>query len=216
MRWRLEQDRLFPMAGTRLSFQTFGATGKQTQGPQTVLGVVMRDAIWSQFDQLCEGLGLAVTDLDISSFRLWNLWQQAAGAAAVASSEQGVVWLSLLDGGLTIVIFKGQVPIFLRNKPIPVSKPGEAIPRIRADYVLNELTSSLLYCQEQHPKLAPKQLVLIGQDLPPGLGKEIQQTAQLEVSHVGWEQAEALGWTRAFDHPPVDLLEAVAGLAGAA
>ncbi len=216
VRWRLEQDRLFPMAGTRVAFQAFGTAAKSAAGPQTVLAVVMRDAIWSQFDQLCERLGLAVVDLDISSFRLWNLWQQGTGSAMTSSSDHGMVWMSLLDGGLSVVIVKGQMPIFLRNKPIPPSKPGETVPRIRTDYVLNELTSSLLYCQEQHPKLAPKRLVLVGQDLPAGLGKDIQQTAQLEVSHLGWEQAEALGWNRAFDHPPVELLEAVAGLAGAA
>lgn len=217
VRWRLEQERLFPMAGTRVAFQAFGHKAKHTPVPQTILAVVIREAILSQYDQLCERLGLSVVDLDISSFRLWNLWRQGAGRAETSHDvEKGIVWLSLLDGGLTITVFQSHVPIFLRNKPIPPSRPGEILPRIRTDYVLNELTSSLLYCQEQHPKLAPKRLVLIGQELPPALGKDILQTCQLEVTDMEWTQAESLGWNQPFDHPPTELLEAVAGLAGAA
>lgn len=216
VRWRLEQERLFPMAGTRVAFQVFGDAGKGMKQPQTVLAVVMRDAIWAQFDQLCERLGLSIIDLDISFFRLWNLWQQSSRSPDLASVDHGVVWMSLLDGGITIAIFKSRAPVFLRTKPIPPSKPGEPPARIRTEYVINELTSSLLYCQEQQPKLALKRLVLVGQDLPPSLSKELGQSVQMDVAEVGWAQAEALGWREAFDRPPVELLEAVAGLAGAA
>ncbi len=216
VRWRLEQERLFPMAGTKVAFQTFGAAAKGAKGPRTVLAVVMRDPIWAQYDQLCERLGLSLVDLDISSLRLWNLWKRGPGGAHAMPSGQGLVWLSLLDGGMTIAIFKDGMPIFLRTKPIPPNRPGEVIPRVRTEYVLGELTSSLLYCQEQHPKLALKQLILIGQDLPPALGKDILQTCQVEVTDLGWAQAEAIGWRQAFDHPPIAMLEAVAGLAGAA
>lgn len=216
VRWRLEQERLFPMAGTKVAFQAFGTTAKGAKGPRTVLAVVMRDTIWAQYDQLCERLGLSLTDLDLSSFRLWNLWRRGLSSADAIPIRQGLVWLNLLDGGMTIAIFKGGVPIFLRTKPIPPSRPGEVIPRIRTEYVLGELTSSLLYCQEQHPKLTLKHLFLIGQDLPPALGKDILQTCQLEVTVLGWAQAESMGWHQAFDHAPIELLEAVAGLAGAA
>jgi hypothetical protein len=216
VRWRLEQDRLFPMAGTRVAYHAFGAKSKGAKGPQILLAVVMRDVVWSQYDQLCERLGLSIVDLDISSFRLWNLWQRGTGRADTTAREHGLAWMSLLDGGMTIVIVKGGMPIFLRNKPIPSSKPGEPATRLRSDYVIHELTSSLLYCQEQHPKLAPKRLMLVGHDLPPGIGKDIQKACQLDVGHVGWDDAESLGWSQAFDHSPTELLEAVAGLAGAA
>ncbi|MBI5854471.1 MAG: hypothetical protein HZB35_04425 [Nitrospirae bacterium] len=216
VRWRLEQERLFPMAGTRVAFQTFGQHSKKQKAPQTVLAVVIRDTILSQYDQLCERLGLSVVDLDISTFRLWNLWIRGAGRAESQQPDSGIVWLNLLDGGFTIAVFQSGAPVFFRNKPLPSGRASEPRPRIRTEYVVNELTSSLLYCQEQHPKLAPKRLVLVGHDLPPALSKDILQACQLEVSELGWDTAESLGWSQAFDHSPLELLEAVAGLAGAA
>ncbi len=217
VRWRLEQERLFPMAGTKVAFQAFGAAAKGAKGPRTILAVVMRDPIWAQYDQLCERLGLSLVELDVSSFCLWNLWQRAEGLQGKSlANDHGLVWLSLLDGGLSMAVFQSGVPVFLRNKPIPLSKPTDQAPRITAAYVLGELTSSLLYCQELHPRLTPKRLILIGEGLPPSLAREIQQSCQLEVTDLGWGQAEAIGWPQAFDHPPISMLEAVAGLAGAA
>ena len=216
VRWRLEQDRLFPMAGTRVAFQTFGRHSKKPNAPQTVLAVVIRDPILSQYDQLCERLGLSVGDLDISTFRLWNLWIRGAGDAESQQPDSGIVWLNLLDGGFTIAVFQSGAPVFFRNKPLPSGKATEPRPRIPAEYVVNELTSSLLYCQEQQPKLVPNRLVLVGEDLPPGLSKDILQACRLEVFELGWDRAESLGWSQASDHSPPAVLEAVAGLAGAA
>ena len=217
VRWRLEQERLFPMAGTKVAFQAFGAAAKGAKGPRTILAVVMRDPIWAQYDQLCERLGLSLVELEVSSFCLWNLWQRAEGVHGKSpANDHGLVWLSLLDGGLSMAVFQSGVPVFLRNKPIPLSKPTDQAPRITAGYVLGELTSSLLYCQELHPRLTPKRLILVGEGLPPSLGREIQQSCQLEVTDLGWGQAESMGWHQAFDHAPIELLEAVAGLAGAA
>ena len=215
VRWRLEQERLFPMAGTRVAFQTFGRQSQKQNTQQTVLAVVIRDTILSQYDQLCERLGLSVVDLDISTFRLWNLWIRGAGRVESQAPDSGIVWLNLLDGGFTMAVFQDGAPVFFRNKPLPSGKAGEPRPRIRAEYVVNELTSSLLYCQEQQPKLVPNRLVMVGDDLPPGLNKDILHACRLEVSELGWDRAESLGWSQALDLSPPAALEAVAGLAGA-
>ena len=211
IRWRLEQDRLFPMAGTRLGFQVFKSSEQKAGRALTVLAVVIREQIQAQYETLCADLGLDPVDVGIAGLRLWNLWVKGGEGRRVSPSDD-VILVNLLDGGLTIAIFQRGVPVFFRIKGQPVPKGTDTRPSTEA--VLQELASTFLYYQDMKNELAPKRLLLFVEEPFPSLRQEIAETFELSVSETGWEAAQGLGWGRRSEEPSSALMAAVAGLAG--
>ena len=211
IRWRLEQDRLFPMAGTRLAFQVFKSSDQKAGGALTVLAVVIREQILAQYETLCGELGLHPVDVGIAGLRLWNLWVKGGEGRRVSPSDD-VILVSLLDGGLTIAIFQRGIPVFFRIKGQPVPKGIDTGPSTEA--ILQELASSFLYYQDMKNELAPKRLLLFAEEPFHSLRQDIAEMFEVSVSEVGWEAAQGLGWGRRSEEPPVALMAAVAGLAG--
>lgn len=211
IRWRLEQDRLFPMAGTRLGFQVFKSSDQKAGGALTVLAVVIREPIQAQYETLCAGLGLDPVDVGIAGLRLWNLWVKGGEGRHVSPSDD-VILVSLLDGGLTIAIFQRGIPVFFRIKGQPAPKGTDTGSATEA--ILQELASTFLYYQDMRNELAPKRLLLFAEEPFPSLPQDIAEMFEVSVSSAGWEAAQGLGWGRRSEEPSAALMAAVAGLAG--
>jgi len=218
IRWRLGQEKLFPLVGAKVVSQPLSTkNGNLATGPQTVLAVAIQETVLHQYEAACEAVGLAPMQVDVVSFRLFNLWARAARGTGGNGAED-LLWLSLLDGGLTFLIFHAGQLVFLRSKlQLPGTRIAGESSRLeaeQADRVVAEIAASLLSCAETHPDLAAKRLILVSDGPQPGLARLISEEFGVEVEELGVAQAEAAGWNSADASVPRGVLPAIAGLLG--
>lgn len=217
IRWRLGQEKLFPLVGAKVVSQPLSTNGKRATGTQTVLAVAIQEAVLHQYEAACEAVGLAPMQVDVVSFRLFNLWAKATQGAR-RNGPEDVLWLSLLDGGLTLLIFHAGQLVFLRSKlQLPGARFGDESSRLeaeRADKVVTEIAASLLSCAETYPDLAAKRLILVGDGLQPELAHQLSEEFGVEVEELGVAQAEYAGWSSDDASVPRSVLPAIAGLLG--
>ncbi len=218
IRWRLGQEKLFPLVGAKVVSQPLSTNGKRATGPQTVLAVAIQESVLHQYEAVCEAVGLSPMQVDAVSFRLFNLWARVARGAGENGAED-LLWLSLLDGGLTLLIVHAGELVFLRSKlQLPgarVSGESSHLEAGQADKVVAEIAASLLSCAETYPDLAAKRLILVSDEPETGLARLISEEFGVEVEGLGVAQAESAGWDQANTSVPRGVLPAIAGLLGA-
>jgi hypothetical protein len=192
IRWRLDKEAFFPMAGARLVSQVIG--------PNTVLAVVIRDAVLLQYEQLCERLGLAPVEVDVSSFRLCNLFVSLIPPLDTAA------WLSLLDGGFSLVIFHHGRPAFIRTK---IHSPG------RPEGVIQDLKSSFAFFTEKQAQAEVRRLILFSEEPQADLSRMANTELGLEVLHADWSRVPPKRRLAMADRSKAPILAAAAGVYGA-
>lgn len=217
IRWRLGQEQLFPLVGAKVVSQPLSTNGKRATGPQTVLAVAIQDTVLHQYEAACEAVGLAPMQVDVVSFRLFNLWARATQGTGGNEAED-LLWLSLLDGGLTLLVFHAGQLVFLRSKlQLPGGRVADESSRLeaeQADKIVAEIAASLLSCAETYPDLAAKHLILVSEGPQPGLARQLSEEFGVEVEELGIAQAESAGWNPADASVPKGVLPAIAGLLG--
>ena len=185
IRWRLERDVHCPLTEAKVVSQVLG--------PKTILAVVIRDQVLRQYEAVCEAAGLAPVEVDIASFRLWNLFLNAA------APQDPVAGLCLLDGGFTLLIFHEGRLAFQRIK-------------MRSQDGFEDLANSLAYYTETHPEAVPKRLTLISDAPEPELMPRIAEKLKMEVVELTWTDLRRAGWVSVEDAVPAEALPAVASL----
>ncbi|TLY15917.1 MAG: hypothetical protein E6K69_05140 [Nitrospirae bacterium] len=217
IRWRLGQEQLFPLVGAKVVSQPLSTNGKRTTGPQTVLAVAIQETVLRQYEAACESAGLVPMQVDVASFRLFNLWARASQAGE-GNGPEDLLWLSLLDGGLTLLIFHAGQLVFLRSKlQLRRARVADESDRPEAepvDRVMAEIAASLLSCAETYPALAAQRLILVSDGPEPGLARQLSGEFGVEVEELGVAQAEYAGWNSANASMPRGVLPAIAGLLG--
>ncbi len=191
VRWRLQQEASFPVEGSKVVSQVLGS--------KTILAAAIRETVLRQYEAVCEAVGLIPLEVDIASFRLWNMFSPAV------PSDKPVAWLSLLDGGFSLIVFHAGRPTFLRTK---------FQTRTASEGVLRDLTDSLDVYAERHPEAAPRRLVLASESPEPDLVRRASAELGLDVAQARWEDACRAGWPQMNEATPVGVLAAVAGLLG--
>lgn len=217
IRWRLGQEKLFPLVGAKVVSQPLSKDGDRATGPQTILAVAIQETVLHQYEGICEAVGLAPIQVDAVSFRLFNLWARATHGFG-GNGAADLLWLSLLDGGFTFLIFHSGQLVFLRSKlQLPGARVGDESSRLaaeQADRVVAEIAASLLSCAETYPELSAKHLVLVSDAAQPGLARQLSEEFGVEVEELGIDQAESAGWNPANASVPRGVLPAIAGLLG--
>ena len=193
LRWRLEREAFFPMTGTRLTWQVLD--------PRTVLTVAIRETVIKQYEEVCEAVGLLPVEVDTATFRLCNLFSNLLPAA------EPVAWLSLLDDGFTLIIFRAGRPALVRTKARTYSDP---------EGLFQDIANSLTLHGEGHTQPAPRRLVLIAEEPGSELVQRLGSDLGLEVIQPGWNEVKHAGWSPSDSAHQVSILAAVAGLLGAA
>jgi hypothetical protein len=190
IRWRLDKE-AFPIAGSRVV--------SQMVGPKTVLAVVIRQTVLEQYEAVCRAAGLLAVDIDIAGFRLCNL------SMSLVPPQQTVAWLSLLDGGFSLIILRDQRPVFIRTKIQARSTAGA---------VLRDLQDSLAYCHERLGIGEIRRLILVaaspGIELENLLGTELG----LEVIRPDWNETPPKRRLPSDDPNNAGMLAAAAGVFG--
>lgn len=192
LRWRLEREAFFPMTGTRLTWQVLDR--------RTVLTVVIREAVVKQYEAVCEAVGLFPVEVDIATFRLCNLFSNLMPAG------ESVAWISLLDDGFTLIIFRGGRPALMRTKARTYSDP---------EGLLQDVAHSLTLHGEGQSHPAPRRLILLSEHVESELIDRMTADLGMQVIQPGWSDVQRIGWP-AIDNAETGTLVAAAGLIGAA
>jgi hypothetical protein len=193
LRWRLEREAFFPMTGTRLTWQVLD--------PRTVLTVAIRETVIQQYEAVCEAVGLFPVEIDTATFRLCNLFSNLVPTAVP------VAWLSLLDDGFTLIIFRAGRPTLVRTKARTYSDP---------EGLFQDIANSLTLHSEGDTQAAPHRLIFLAEEPGSELVQRISNELGLEVIQPGWGEVKHAGWSPSESTHQVSTLAAVAGLLGAA
>jgi hypothetical protein len=211
IRWRLGQEQRLPLAGAKLCWQVFPPAVAEAAG-QIVLVVAVQEDVLTQYESVCESVGLVPRHVAPVSLDLVNLWLAVAGGPK--QLKRDLAWLTVLDGGFTCFIIHQGRPVFVRTKILP-GQTGQSADTGGAgmvETVTEETAASLQACLEHHPGVDVAQVLLATDDRWPGLADALQDRLGVAVDCLGWEDVASLGWTREGGQMPVAALPAVAGL----
>lgn len=210
IRWRLGQEQIFPLNSAKIVSQVFGGHGEGPERRYTVLAVAVQESILRQYESLCESVGLIPSEVGITSLRLVDLWRKVSGGASWLRHD--VLWVTLSDRSLTIMVFQRGRMVFYRCKllgvdAVEVPATGDLLNR-----VFEECRASLEVCQQQHPSIDIYDAVICGDGEMASLQAELEGHLQLAVQQFGWKSVEKLGWGAKGSEQGIAALAAIAGV----
>ena len=216
VRWRLGQEQLFPLAGTKVVFQIL-STGEGTKkGPYTILAIAMRESVLAQYEAACDAAGFFPVEVDTATFRLFNLWVRAKVRAKTEPLDD-LAWVSLLDGAMTVLIIRAGRVVYVRSKGWTagdLSGPLTGLPGEGGNRAIRDMLASIEHCAETQPGLDIRRIILAC-DEPGSISiGQLRHQLDIDVEEVGWDQARGAGWHSTSKDTPSTGISAVAGLLG--
>ena len=211
IRWRLGQEQRVPLTGTTLRWQVFPPRHAKT-GAHMVLVIAVQERILAEYEAACEAVGLLPREVTVSSFRLFDLWLKAAGGARCLNRD--LAWITVLDGGLTCLIFHDGRPVFFRTKFVAsdTGQTQELDSRAGIERIIRDTELSILACREHFPDLQLSRLVMMTESDMPGLEDALGQELGVSTDHLQWNHVETVGWTSVGGNSSPGALPVVAGL----
>ncbi|MBH0208191.1 MAG: hypothetical protein HP495_06690 [Nitrospira sp.] len=210
VRWRLGQEQIFPVNNAKVVSQVFGNQEEGSGYGYTVLAVAIQESVLRQYESLCESVGLLPFEVGITSLRLVNLWKRIARRADWLRHD--VLWITVFDRSLTIMIFRRGQIMFYRCKLLGVDASEVLATDELRNRVLDECRASLEVCQQQHPSLDIDHAVICGDGEVASLRDELQGPFRLDVQQLDWKSIEALGWGSRGSQHSMASLAAIAGV----
>lgn len=210
IRWRLGQEQIFPLNSAKIVSQVFGGHGEGPERRYTVLAVAVQESILRQYESLCESVGLIPSEVGITSLRLVDLWRKVSAGARWLRHD--VLWVTLSDRSLTIMVFQRGRMVFYRCKLLSVDAVEVPARGDLLNRVLDECRASLDICQQQHPSIDIHDAVICGDGEMASLQAELEGHLQLAVQQFGWKSVEKLGWGAKGSEQGIAALAAIAGV----
>jgi hypothetical protein len=203
---------MLPLAGSKIAWQRFPSHGAGDERSHIVLVVAIQEAILKQYESLCESVGLLPQEVDMTSFRLFNLWLKAAGGRKRLGRD--LLWINVSDGGLTCFVMQEGRLVFVRTKLLSteVVQGEEDVGGNLVANVVEECAASLRACREHHPSLNVTEIVLASDSPFPMLEQALNRELNVSVERLNWEAAERIGWTHDGGSTSWAALPAVAGV----
>jgi hypothetical protein len=210
IRWRLGQEQLLPLNGTKVASQVIPAAPRSEGRMHSVLAVAIQESVLDQYETVCEALGLIPHDVGLTSLRLFNLWGKASRRSDWR--QRDFLWASVSDQSLTTMVFQRGRLLFYRCKFLGcdvtgVGKDADSLARIT-----DECGASLDACRQRHPSAVIKEAVVCADGDPSVLQAKVEAGLELSVEQMGWRSIDALGWVTRGSHGGMTSLAAVAGV----
>jgi hypothetical protein len=209
IRWRLSQEQLVSLGGTKLVWQVFPPR-QAHEKLYMVLVIAIQEAILAEYEAACEAVGLLPQEVSVASCRLFDLWLKTAGG--VRCLKRDLAWVTIADGGLTCFIIHEGRPVFVRTKLLAGEAAQEMRDREWVDKIIRETGLSLAACQEHFPKLQLKHVVLMTDSDVPGLEDTLGNELGVATDQLHWDHVEHLGWSHEGGSKSLATLPVVAGL----
>ena len=210
IRWRLGQQQLFPVAGTKIVSQIF--TNQPGSGGQayTVLTVSIQESVLSQYESMCESVGLIPQEVGITSLQLFDLWRSTSGHTMW--QRQNCLWANLADQALTTMVFQQGRLLFYRCKLLGGHATEGGAQGEMLNRVLEECGASLEVCQQQHPSAVIQKAVVCADGDLSTLQARMESELDLSVEQLGWRAVKHSGWVDTEAHRTITSLAALAGV----
>lgn len=210
IRWRFGQEQIFPLNNAKVMSQVFDNQAEGSERRYTVLAVAVQESILRQYESLCESVGLIPFEVGITSLQLVNLWKRVSRGGGWLHHD--VLWMTLIDRSLTMMVFQcGQI-VFYRCKLLGVDASEVLATDDLLNRVLDECRASLEVCQQQHPALDIHHAVICGDEEIASLQAELHGQLQLVVHQFGWKSIEQFGWGARGSQQGMASLAALAGV----
>ncbi len=215
IRWRLGQEQLLSLSGTKVFSQVLNEPSSVNDGPYTVLAVAVQETVLAQYESVCEAAGLIPQVVDVASLRLFNLWAQGSGGARRVTTD--FLWINAIDGGLTAFVFHRGNLVFVRSKLQGASSRngGSLSGREEGsdDRIVQECADSVYACQQQTPDLAVAQVVVMADDaVGSGLPHKLEKGLGVPVKELDWANVRQYGGGRIGGPQSNAVLPALAGV----
>lgn len=211
IRWRLGQEKQLPLSGAKLIWQVFPPQ-KSGDSAHVVLVIAVQESILAQYESMCEAVGLLPQQVAVTSFRLFDLWLQAAGGRRQLSRD--FAWVNVADDGLTCFVIHRGRPVFVRTKLLssPAGQPGRSGLPEEVERIVRETQTSLMVCREHHPSLQVKSVIIATDRETPELEEIIGDELGVATEQLHWDHIKRLGWSHQGGSISLAALPAVAGL----
>lgn len=192
IRWRLGQDQRVSMTGAKLFWQIF-PPHDGGQASSIVFVIAAQDQVLAQYESICESVGLIPQRVGVSSLYLFNLWLRSVGGQKRVPGD--LLWVTISDGGLTCFVVHGGRPVFARTKLLSFEGGAqeEAALGNSIDRIIHGIEVSLLACQEHHPGIRARHLILATENDFPGLDDLLSGELGVAVNRLEWGHVDALG-----------------------
>lgn len=212
IRWRLGQEQLVPLSGAKIVWQVFPPGGTDGERSHTVLVVAIQEATLRQYESLCESAGLLPQEIGVTSFHLFDLWLKSIGGARRIGRD--LIWVSVLDGGLTCFVLHAGRLTFIRTKLITADGQGlgDEPDDSMVDKIVAECAVSLAACRAHHPSLEVKDLVLVSDTPVTALEQALGLELGVGTEVLDWEHVEQMGWVHEGGSTSIAALPVVAGV----
>ncbi len=140
IRFKLRKSVPFRLEEAAISYQVLPSVGAELQ----VLVALMLRSVVEQFEQVFEAVGARPGRVDLSTLSLYNLCRRDIEKAS--GRERDVALLNCARGYFSLLIVRGDRPLFYRSKSLSGEDGGAEVP----EPVLNrELATSVSYYQEK-------------------------------------------------------------------
>ncbi len=210
IRWRLGQQQLFPVTGAKIAYQVFTSQSGTGGNIHTVLTVAIQESVLSQYESMCESVGLIPQDVGITSLRLFDFWRSASGKSMW--QRHNVLWANLSDRALTTMVFQQGKLLFYRCKLLGSQATEMGTKSELLNKVLEECGASLEVCQQQHPSAVIQKAVVCADGDLSTLQARMESELELSVEQLGWRSINRFGWMSAENHRTMTSLAAMAGV----
>jgi len=160
LRWRLKKLLPFDVDQAAMRYQYLGKFQTNDKDQHRFLVSIIKSDILSQYELAFREAGLKPIVIDLSSFCLWNLYEDFITKDSAGLSCFAVMMLT--GGKLTVMVFERGVPHFFRLKDMggfDGEENGMAVTRI-----LRELNASLTFYKENYGDLPAEKVYMTADD----------------------------------------------------
>lgn len=212
IRWRLGQEQLFPLAGATVVSQVLSPAGARQDHAPPVLAIAVQQSVLSQYESVCEAVGLIPQAVGLTSLHLFNLWVRMS--AGQKWQEADLLWVTLTDRALTTMIFQRGRLMLYRCKWLAgeADEAGHGSERA-IQKIVEECAASAEVCQQRHPGVALKGAVICVEDHLMALPEKLGQDLGLSVKSWGWREMQSRARGTGEPRQGVASLAALAGVA---
>lgn len=200
--WKMEKASLFPLHDVKLSYQVLHKPTKRDGGSYRLLVSMIKRDILIQYEDLISSLGLWPVIVDISSFHIFNLYNDYISQRI--SQEKGFIFLNIFEN-FTLMIFKDGLLDYIRIK---ASGGGPA-------KTFDEILTSLNIYSEGHDLSAITHLFVFGDTLSEEFAKRAEKELGLIAESLGPKMVSRVeGITSIIDEDNAPLIPALAAAIG--
>jgi Tfp pilus assembly PilM family ATPase len=112
VRWHVEKTFAIELGAARVTAQRFARADGETGS--RVLGAAIADTVVSQYEGMLARVGFEAVVIDLGSFHRFNLFRERM--ARLASPDHHFLVLTITAAALTVMIYEGGSPSYLRIK----------------------------------------------------------------------------------------------------